>query len=317
MQSFISVKPNLWIPTDKARTPFLVGLGILAIGSVSACALAVPAPARDIIVAFTGAQACGVLPLASFAMLIGSWRSNAAHPKVALALGSTILFGLAIVLLLISGALDPEMVSDDTTSWEGSAAIVSCMYMPIFCLLVYFTIRSYGRAKIALQTNAAASLPLLLAQRDGEAEYADLSYELGIAVDELDALLIELSANNDEVDIKREPKFQRVYTSKKYGVRQRQLRQIVAARGTVYLDELQQELNVPRELLQQWIYQAVDSLRFAGYINWKEEKVYSADAVHLREHSICPTCNNKLTLGGKNVIHCEACGTEIFLDGNK
>ena len=294
--------------------PFFIALGILGLGTILALLFALPGSAREIIYGFSMSQACSILPLAAIALLVGSFRAPTAHPKFALAAGSTIILCIAMVFMLIGGIFGEPSPTNGQSSLEGATAMLTCMYVPLLALFVYFTMRAYNQAQPMLRENALNLLTPLLEQMDGEAAYADLSHQLGISEDSMDEVILD-ATQQKLFKGHRLAKYKRIYSSKRYVARQRQMRDIVEARGEVYLDELEHELNVPRDLLKEWIYQAVADKHFTGYINWKEEKIYSADAIRLREHGVCPNCQSKLTLGGKGVIHCEACGTDIFLEG--
>ena len=61
------------------------------------------------------------------------------------------------------------------------------------------------------------------------------------------------------------------------------------------------------------VYRVAGKNLLSGYVNWQEQKLYSADAAKLAAAGTCPNCGGKLELAGKGVIRCPYCGTEIFI----
>ena len=95
---------------------------------------------------------------------------------------------------------------------------------------------------------------------------------------------------------------------------QRQLLDMVKARGQIAISDLVIELNSSRDQVQQHLYQLVGMGLFSGYINWDEGMLYSRQANDLHQLSNCEHCNGELELAGKGIIRCPFCGTEYFLD---
>ncbi len=93
----------------------------------------------------------------------------------------------------------------------------------------------------------------------------------------------------------------------------RQVLERLAARGQLYLPELSAELGVGLDELRECVYRIAGENLLAGYINWAEQRLYSADAAALTQRSVCPNCGGRLELAGRGVIRCPYCGTEIFL----
>ncbi len=94
---------------------------------------------------------------------------------------------------------------------------------------------------------------------------------------------------------------------------QRQLLGMVKARGQVPISDLALEMRLPRDQIQQMIYELVNMGLYSGYINWKEGVLYSSQASELRQLDRCKNCGGQLELAGKGVIRCPFCGTEYFL----
>jgi len=95
--------------------------------------------------------------------------------------------------------------------------------------------------------------------------------------------------------------------------KQRQMLDIVRARGQININELAIELQSDVDSVKSLIYQLVGLQVYSGYINWDKGILYSSDASALRELQECRNCGAPLKLAGKGVIACNHCGTEYFL----
>jgi hypothetical protein len=95
--------------------------------------------------------------------------------------------------------------------------------------------------------------------------------------------------------------------------KQRRLLDMVSARGEIPINDAAVELQVPVAEMKNWIYRLVGLGVFAGYINWDDGVLYSAQASQLREMTHCKKCGGEVKLAGKGVVKCPYCGTEYFL----
>ncbi len=95
--------------------------------------------------------------------------------------------------------------------------------------------------------------------------------------------------------------------------KERKLLNMIETRGEVRIADAALELDVPRDVVQQYVYDLVGKGLFSGYINWDEGVLYARQARLLREQGTCPNCGGQLELAGKGVVRCPYCGTEIFL----
>ncbi|HYN87937.1 MAG TPA: hypothetical protein VER55_05385 [Ardenticatenaceae bacterium] len=95
--------------------------------------------------------------------------------------------------------------------------------------------------------------------------------------------------------------------------KERQLLNMVQARGQVRIADVALETNSTRDQVQQFVYDLVGKGLFTGYVNWDDGTLYSREARQLREGGACPNCGGKLELAGKGVVKCPFCGSEIFL----
>lgn len=94
---------------------------------------------------------------------------------------------------------------------------------------------------------------------------------------------------------------------------QRKLLDMVKTRGQVQISDLVLEMNASTDRVKNDIYDLVGRGLFSGYVNWDKGVLYSVDASALRERTTCPNCGGQLELGGKGVITCPYCGTDIFI----
>ena len=96
-------------------------------------------------------------------------------------------------------------------------------------------------------------------------------------------------------------------------VRRRKILDMVKTQGQVDVSDLVIELNSSTTQVREDIYKLVGMGLFTGYINWDKGQLYSREASQLRAGSTCPNCGGELALGGKGVVTCQHCGTDIFL----
>ena len=95
--------------------------------------------------------------------------------------------------------------------------------------------------------------------------------------------------------------------------RLRKILDMVKTRGQVDISDLVIELKSSTEQVRDDIYRLVGMGVFTGYVNWDKGQLYSVEASQLKEGSSCPNCGGELSLGGKGVITCQYCGSDIFL----
>ena len=95
--------------------------------------------------------------------------------------------------------------------------------------------------------------------------------------------------------------------------KQRKLLNIGLSRGQATISDLVLELNATTDQVKAWIYDLVGKGLFSGYINWNDGILYSKQAGSIRETQKCPNCGGQMQFGGKGVITCPYCGTDVFL----
>jgi len=96
--------------------------------------------------------------------------------------------------------------------------------------------------------------------------------------------------------------------------KQRQLLDIVRSRGEVGVNDVALEMSVKVDTVRDMIHQLVGLQVFSGYINWKDGRLFSADAQQLRDLQKCKNCGGDIQLVGKGTVQCPYCGTEYFLN---
>ena len=95
--------------------------------------------------------------------------------------------------------------------------------------------------------------------------------------------------------------------------RLRKILDVIKTRGQVDISDLVFELNTTTDQVRSDLYRMVGMGVFSGYVNWDKGLIYSQEASQLRDRTTCPNCGGQLELGGKGVITCPYCGTDIFL----
>jgi len=96
--------------------------------------------------------------------------------------------------------------------------------------------------------------------------------------------------------------------------KQRQLLDIVKSRGEVGVNDVALEMGVKADNVRDMIHQLVGLQVFSGYVNWKDGRLFSADAKLLRDLQKCKNCGGDIQLVGKGTVQCPYCGTEYFLN---
>ncbi len=94
--------------------------------------------------------------------------------------------------------------------------------------------------------------------------------------------------------------------------RQRKILSMVKTRGQVDLTDLVIELKTSTEQVKNDVYTLVGMGLFTGYINWDKGQLYSQEASQLSGNT-CPNCGGEQSFGGKGIITCQYCGTDVFL----
>lgn len=102
-------------------------------------------------------------------------------------------------------------------------------------------------------------------------------------------------------------------TTQAESARRRKILDVIKTRGQVDISDLVFETNTTTEQVRDDLYQLVGMGVFSGYVNWDKGVLYSQEASQLRDRTTCPNCGGQLELGGKGVITCPYCGTDIFL----
>jgi hypothetical protein len=92
---------------------------------------------------------------------------------------------------------------------------------------------------------------------------------------------------------------------------QRKLLGLVQTQGKVALSAAAIELGVTRDQAKQIVYDLVSKQLFSGYIDWKDQVLYSVETSTLKSGK-CPNCSGELEIAGKGLVKCPYCGSEVF-----
>ena len=225
-------------------------------------------------------------------------------------MSSAVSIGLAGLVSAILVALSPD---EDAAAGVGFLFVIPVPFA--LTLLIpggLFLNQTFKRIRTAVHDFRVRQTAVLLNER-GEITFSEMALDLNVAPAQVDNLL-------DEARIKQlfngvvYPPFQRAYTQTRLRERLAQIGTQIQERGQQYLDDLAIELNVPVQLLTDWIYQLVRLNQFTGYINWETAVLYSVAASQLRGHNQCPNCTGQLALDGERV-RCTHCGAEVLVGG--
>ena len=93
---------------------------------------------------------------------------------------------------------------------------------------------------------------------------------------------------------------------------ERRILDMVKTQGQVQISDVVLELEADVDEVKGWVYDLVGKGLFSGYISWDDGTLYSQEVSKLRTNR-CPNCGGEVELGGKGVVKCPYCGTEIFL----
>jgi hypothetical protein len=96
--------------------------------------------------------------------------------------------------------------------------------------------------------------------------------------------------------------------------KQRELLDVIQAHGQIDIGDVAIRMQVPKDDVQEMLYQLVGMGLYSGYINWDEGTLYSKEASQIRELKNCYHCGGEVEFAGKGVLRCPYCGTEYFLD---
>jgi hypothetical protein len=94
--------------------------------------------------------------------------------------------------------------------------------------------------------------------------------------------------------------------------KEKRLLNMVLTQGKVQLAHAAVEMNATLDQIRAFVYDLVGKGLFTGYIDWKSNTLYSADASKIGS-TTCPNCGGVRELVGKGTVKCPYCGAEIFL----
>lgn len=94
--------------------------------------------------------------------------------------------------------------------------------------------------------------------------------------------------------------------------KEKRLLNMVLTQGKVQLAHAAVEMNTTLDQVKAFVYDLVGKGLFTGYVDWKSNTLYSADASKIGS-TTCPNCGGVRELVGKGIVKCPYCGAEIFL----
>jgi biotin operon repressor len=295
-----------FLPSAKALVAAWAAVGLLLIGGACAIAFALTAETGGALENVAFILGVITLPLVGTALALASLLEKNLFARGAFGCGALLAWFAAMVALTAG-----LYFSAQRSGWPTGLCLSP--FVLLSSVPVILVLRQAPEEWRRISREAREELALNLIQAGGgQASYADLARELRTSEAEVDNLLAYL-IKSDKLQGSRQPQRKLFITAAASRDKRARLLRMVGARGQVSLDELTRELGAPRELIQDWVYQMMESERFTGYINWKEGVLFSAEAAQLRQMGACPQCGSKLELGGKRMISCPSCGLDMFL----
>ena len=94
--------------------------------------------------------------------------------------------------------------------------------------------------------------------------------------------------------------------------KEKRLLNMVLTQGKVQLAHASLEMNLTLDQVKAYVYDLVGKGLFTGYVDWKSNTLFSADASKVGS-TTCPNCGGVRELAGKGVVKCPYCGAELFL----
>jgi hypothetical protein len=253
-----------------------------------------------------------VLPAAVVLTEVATLIERTIPAKAALGLSGTLFLLLAALIGGIAFSRDPEM---NRPFLEGMGMALICFgpfVLMSSILPIYALVRLPKAVREIRQTQRKAEAEAILQAQEGQITYEALAQALNSSIDQVDDLLRQMLQSGQITGVRR-PQYRVFFTDPALAERHRHILGMIHAQGAVSLDEMAREMNLPKGLIREWIYQLVQAGKFTGYLNWDEEMIYSREAQSLRAGGTCPNCGGAMGLAGKGVIRCDHCGTEVFL----
>jgi DNA-binding Lrp family transcriptional regulator len=248
------------------------------------------------------------LPGLSLALFLGTLRESRAAPRALLWSGITMGMMVSVTLFAIIGP------AGNDTSTPLTSIFSFCCCSPIFLipggLALFFAVKSWSQLRNALAADRAQRTLELLSAR-GEASFSEIGRELSLTEQQVERLLHEWADAGRIIAI-TDPDHRRVYTPVALIEKYRQVESIVQARGQIFLTDLEDELQVPRDKLHLWVRMLARKGNFSGYVDWEEGLLSSLQVDELKDWEHCPHCGGETNLVGKGIIHCTYCNVDIF-----
>ena len=239
---------------------------------------------------------------------LAAWASRRAGPRFALGI-LALFFALVEITLFVFGFSRPDNLAL-------SCSLILLLSLPVILIggiPIFLAIpRLPDEARKVIFEQRCVRAIEYIQKRDGFVSYQDLSNHLGISELEVDRILVFL-LESGRMSGKRYSECKQFLTDQALEQKYNKLIAIVEAHAQVRLDDLATQLAAPPALVRDWIFSLVGQGRYSGYIHWEKGVLYSREAKALLKLKNCPSCGGELNLAGKGVVHCEYCGTDIFL----
>jgi len=257
------------------------------------------------------AVALGVfaIPATVLLAIIATFRDKRPAPRAVLWFVSAVLIAFGGLIVAIAMANDPDM--GIASSGIVYAAICMPATLVLFVPSAYFGRKAWPILKDAYREQRETASRAFIASH-GRATFSEIAEVADLDLESVEGMLKTLySGRRQKATVY--PEHMLLFSERALNQGLRRMQAILAARGQIYVDELACELDVPQDVLKDWLYHLVQEERFSGYANWDEGTLYSEEADKLQDAGRCPHCGGEMQLAGKGVIRCPYCGSEVFV----
>jgi hypothetical protein len=236
------------------------------------------------------------------AVFAGRWAARAAMLALTLLVA---LIGFAC--LMVGSKVDADIT--------GAAVFAVILYaipgMVVFVLLIVSIVMAVKEVRKSIEDSRRLRLEDLMSCR-GEVSFATLAEELRLAPSGIADYVTGL-VRAQELRAVVDSESQMVFSEERYARKERDLVSVVYGREQASLNDLTRELKLSQTRLVELLKASMQRGVFAGFVDWKQQLVSSAEVSTLRGAGSCPGCGGQMNLAGRGVEVCPFCRAEVFL----
>ncbi len=250
-----------------------------------------------------------VLPFVALLLGIAAFSEPYHLPRATLWAGATgTLAGGSLMVYFTLTLTAQENAISATAFW-----LVCCFPLLVAALVVGMVFIAQAAAELRQEVEKAREgRALNLIEARGTLRVAELAAELKLAEAEAAALAQMLVDTRQLFGGLLDAPQGHVYSPSAVQAKQRQLANLVKARGEVRLDDLSAELPASPEVVRAWLSALARDYKLAGYLEEDPGQFHALPVEHLRAATACPHCGGPVRLAAEGATLCPACGVVIF-----